>query len=194
MIVAPGWSALAFKAAMSASSASTTIRSAFPFTLSPTVNCHDIFGLPQGYVTNERLPASTDTLRASSISLCGVCSRRADLSAHPYMHKNREWGGRGLKGHHMLMVRPTRASCIGISQQWRASLRDGNSVTPAQVISIKIKDEFIKRTDVVSIEVSVEIAPSPPSPASRVKLVGCKNSGQVALVRPPMARVLRYHR
>jgi integrase len=43
MIVAPGWSALAFKAAISASSASTTIRSAFPFTLSPTVNCHDIF-------------------------------------------------------------------------------------------------------------------------------------------------------
>jgi len=27
-------------------SASTTIRSAFLLTLSPTVNCHDIFGLP----------------------------------------------------------------------------------------------------------------------------------------------------
>ena len=51
MIVAAGWSALAFKAAMSASSASTTIRSAFPFTLSPTVNCHDIFDLPQVYVS-----------------------------------------------------------------------------------------------------------------------------------------------
>jgi len=51
MIVAPGWSALAFKAAISASSASTRIRSAFPFTLSPTVNCHDIFDLPQVCVT-----------------------------------------------------------------------------------------------------------------------------------------------
>jgi len=51
MIVAPGWSALAFKAAMSASSASTTIRSAFPFTLSPTVNCQDIFCLLQELVS-----------------------------------------------------------------------------------------------------------------------------------------------
>ena len=87
MIVAAGWSALAFKTAMSASSASTTIRSAFPFTLSPTVNCHDIFGLPQSYVTNERSPASTDTLSASSISLCRgvVASRRAQRA--PLMHK-----------------------------------------------------------------------------------------------------------
>ena len=45
------------------------------------------------------------------------------------------------------MVRPTRASCVGISQQWRASLTDGNSVTPAQVISIKVKDESINLTD-----------------------------------------------
>ena len=42
MIVASGRSALTFNAAMSASSASTTIRSAFLLTLSPTVNCHDI--------------------------------------------------------------------------------------------------------------------------------------------------------
>ena len=46
MIVASGRSALTFNAAMSASSASTTIRSALPLILSPTVNCHDIFGLP----------------------------------------------------------------------------------------------------------------------------------------------------
>ena len=38
------------------------------------------------------------------------------------------------------LIRPTRASCVGISQQWRASLRDGNSVTPAQVNSFKVKD------------------------------------------------------
>ena len=44
------------------------------------------------------------------------------------------------------MVRPTRASCIGISQQWRASLTDGNSVTPAQVTSFKVKDESLNLT------------------------------------------------
>ena len=40
------------------------------------------------------------------------------------------------------MVRPTRASCVGISQQWRASLTDGNSVTPAQVTSFKVKESI----------------------------------------------------
>ena len=42
MIAASGRSALTFKAAMSASSAPTTIRSALPFALTPTVNCQDI--------------------------------------------------------------------------------------------------------------------------------------------------------
>jgi hypothetical protein len=46
VIVTSGRSALTFKAAMSASSASTTILSAFPCTLSPTVNCHAILSLP----------------------------------------------------------------------------------------------------------------------------------------------------
>ena len=40
------------------------------------------------------------------------------------------------------MVRPTRASCVGISQQWRGSLTDGNSVTPAQVTSFKVKESI----------------------------------------------------
>ena len=165
MIVAPGWSALAFKAAMSASSASTTIRSAFPFTLSPTVNCHDIFGLPQSYVTNERSPASTDTLRASSISLCLGCGRVAAHSARtPICTKIESGADAGSRGITCYMVRPTRASCIGISQQWRASFTDGNSVTPAQVTSIKVKDESINLTALASIEVSVEIAPSPEAP------------------------------
>ena len=62
------------------------------------------------------------------------------------------------------MVRPTRASCVGISQQWRASFTDGNSVTPAQVTSIKVKDKSINLIDLASIEVSVEIAPSPEAP------------------------------
>ena len=147
MIVAPGRSALAFNAAMSASSASTTIRSAFPFTLSPTVNCHDIFGPPQSYVTNERSPASTDTLRASSISLClGGCRVAAHSARTPICTKNREGADAGLMGITCYMVRPTRASCIGISQQWRAPFTDGNSVTPAQVTSMKVKDESINLT------------------------------------------------
>jgi hypothetical protein len=41
------------------------------------------------------------------------------------------------------MVRPMRASYIGISQQWRASFTDGNSVTPAQGTSIKVKDKSL---------------------------------------------------
>ena len=143
MIVAPGWSALAFKAAMSASSASTTIRSAFPFTLSPTVNCHDIFDLPQGYVANERSRASTDTLCASSISLCrGVVVPTSART--PICTKIESGADAGSRGITCYMVRPTRASCIGISQQWRASFGDGNSVTPAQVTSITVKDESIR--------------------------------------------------
>src|SRR6476646_6887480 len=42
MIAASGRSALTLKAAMSASSAPTTIRSTFPFAITPTVNCQDI--------------------------------------------------------------------------------------------------------------------------------------------------------
>ena len=41
------------------------------------------------------------------------------------------------------MVRPMRASYIGISQQWRASITDGNSLTLAQVTSIKVKDKSL---------------------------------------------------
>jgi hypothetical protein len=39
-----------------------------------------------------------------------------------------------------------RASYIGIGQQWRASFTDGNSVTPAQVTSIKVKDKSLNQT------------------------------------------------
>ena len=44
------------------------------------------------------------------------------------------------------MVRPTARCIIGISQQWRASFTDGNSVTPAQVTSINVKEEFVDLT------------------------------------------------
>ena len=131
MIVAAGWSALAFKAAMSASSASTTIRSAFPFTLSPTVNCHDIFGLPQSYVTNELTGIDRYLACELGLFVLGGLSRRGALSAHPYTHK-KSGADAGLMGITCYMVRPTRASSIGISQQWRASSSNGNSVTPAQ--------------------------------------------------------------
>lgn len=107
MIVAPGWSALAFKAAMSASSASTTIRSAFPFTLSPTVNCHDILAFLKATLRTSAHPIARYLACERSISfvrggcrVAGGC--RGALSAHPYMHKNRERGGRWFKGHHML--------------------------------------------------------------------------------------------
>ena len=46
----------------------------------------------------------------------------------------------------MLHGPPMRVSYIGISQQWRASLTDGNSVTPAQVTSIKVKDKSLNLT------------------------------------------------
>jgi hypothetical protein len=147
MIVAPGWSALAFKAAMSASSASTTIRSAFPFTLSPTVNCHDILAFLEA-------PLRTSTHRhrpipgvRSSISLClGVVASRRTSARTPICTKIEGGADAGSRGITCYMVRPTRASCVGISQQWRASTTDGNSVTPAQVTSITVKDESMNLT------------------------------------------------
>ena len=41
----------------------------------------------------------------------------------------------------MLHGPPTHAS-LGISQQWRASLTDGNSVTLAQVTSFRVKESI----------------------------------------------------
>ena len=146
MIVAPGWSAFAFKAAMSASSASTTIRSAFPFTLSPTVNCHDIFDLPQGY--ERALTGINRYLQCGLDLFVRGCGRVAPTSARtPRCTKIESGADAGSRGITCYMVRATRASCIGISQQWRASFRDGNSVTPAQVTSITVKDESMNLTD-----------------------------------------------
>jgi hypothetical protein len=55
------------------------------------------------------------------------------------MHKIENGADAGLMGITCYMVHPkARAACIGINQQWRAYLTDGNSVTPAQVNSIKI--------------------------------------------------------
>ena len=82
MIVAPGWSALALKAAISASSASTTIRSAFPFTLSPTVNCQDILASP-GISFATRAPILR--VRVSLLLSLGDASRRTRRA--PLMHK-----------------------------------------------------------------------------------------------------------
>ena len=74
------------------------------------------FGLPQSYVTNER------TLRATSRSLFVRGDYRvAAHSAHtPICTKIRSGADAGLRGITCYMVRPKRASYIGISQQWRA--------------------------------------------------------------------------
>ena len=82
MIVASGRSALTFNAAMSASSASTTIRSAFLLTLSPTVNCQDILAFRKANLGYER-------------AFNGIAAHSARIT-------NREWGGRWFNGHHML--------------------------------------------------------------------------------------------
>ena len=146
MIVASGWSALALNAAMSASSASTTIRSAFPFTLSPTVNCHDIFWPSSKLVTNERSRHRTiPYVRARSLCRWGL-SRRGALTRTPLCTKIEGGADAGLRGITCYMVRPTRASYIGISQQWRAFSIGGNSVTPAQGTSIKVKDKSLNLT------------------------------------------------
>ena len=72
---------------------------------------------------------------------------RVALSAHPYIYKNRGSGAdAGVTGITCYMVRPRRASYIGISQQRCASLIDGNSVTPAQMTSIKVKDKSLNMT------------------------------------------------
>ena len=92
MIVASGRSALTFNAAMSASSASMTIRSAFLLTLSPTVNCQDIFAFRKANLGYER-------------AFSGIAVHSARIT-------NREDGAdAGLMGITCYMVRPT-ARCM----------------------------------------------------------------------------------
>src|SRR5262249_47695676 len=45
------------------------------------------------------------------------------------------WASRAIRS------APPRAACIGISQQWRAYLTGGHSVSPAQVTSFKVKEK-----------------------------------------------------
>ena len=97
MIVAPGWSALAFNAAMSASSASTTIRSAFPFTLSPTVNCQDILAFLK--LSYERALTGIERYLACELDLFVLGGCRVALSAHPHICTKIESGAdAGLRG------------------------------------------------------------------------------------------------
>ena len=77
--------------------------------------------------------------------MCGVVASRTQRGT-PYLHKIDSGADAGLRGITCFMVRPMRASYIGISQQWRASFKDGNSVAPAQVTSIKVKEESINLT------------------------------------------------
>jgi len=101
VIVASGRSALTFNAAMSASSASTTIRSAFLLTLSPTVNCQDILAFLKAKLGCERALSSIDQTLRASLVLSVVASRRTQ-GARLF----REWGGRWFNGHHMLRGPP----------------------------------------------------------------------------------------
>src|SRR6516165_2768282 len=111
MIAASSRSALTLKTAVSASSAPTTIRSAFPFAITPTVNCHDIFGPSSSQV---RLRTSTHWHRPFACELGLLCawvfSRAAlmsmslsiDAPGSTYPVRQREWGGRRFNGHHIL--------------------------------------------------------------------------------------------
>src|SRR6185437_5089449 len=85
---------------MSASSASTTIRSAFLLTLSPTVNCQDIFAFLKAKLGCERALSSIDHFArgARSPFLCRCFASRCIQGARLF----REWGGRWFNGHHML--------------------------------------------------------------------------------------------
>ena len=57
---------------------------------------------------------------------------------------------------HATWSAPRHAACIGISQQWRANLTDGNSVTQAQVTSIK--KNFINLTVLAGDRNSILVA------------------------------------
>jgi hypothetical protein len=72
-----------------------------------------------------------------------MLSRRGALSTHAYMRKIENGADADLMGITCYWSAPRRAACIGISQQWRAHLTDGNLVTPAQVNSIKINEESV---------------------------------------------------
>jgi hypothetical protein len=128
-------------AATSASSASTTIRSALPLTLSPTVNCHNIFGLPRAKLGYERALTGIDLRARSAFFVPGCCrvplmsmslSLDAPGSTHPV--RQREWGGRKSNGHHMLYDPPHGALHVLASVNNGAPLTDGNSLAPAQVL------------------------------------------------------------
>jgi hypothetical protein len=94
MIVASGRSALTFNAAMSASSASTTIRSAFLLTLSPTVNCQDILAFRKTNFGYERALTGIDQTLRAWCSVVPGCCRVAAHSGRTPICTNKEWGGR----------------------------------------------------------------------------------------------------
>ena len=107
MIVASGRSALTFNAAMSASSASTTIRSTFLLTLSPTVNCQDILAFLKA-----KLGCSDQNLRASLVFCCAWVLSPPRRTQGARLYAQIENGAdAGLMGITCYMVRPT-ARCM----------------------------------------------------------------------------------
>jgi hypothetical protein len=131
MIAASGRSALTLKAAMSASSAPTTIRSTFPFAITPTVNCQDILGPSSSKLGYER---AHRPLRASSVFFVPGCEL---VVRRPRFHASsapKRVGRTQSNGHHMLNDPPHGALHVLASVNNGACCRDGNSVTPAQVL------------------------------------------------------------
>jgi hypothetical protein len=118
---------------MSASSAPTTMRSALPFAMTPTVNCQDIVGLSRA-----KLGCDIDLACELGLGCCRVplmsmsLSLDAPGSTHPV--RQREWGGRRSSGHHRLYDPPHGALHVLASVNNGAPFTDGNSLAPAQVL------------------------------------------------------------
>jgi hypothetical protein len=103
IIVASGRSTLTFSAATSVSSAWTTIRSAFPFTLSPTVNCQDILEpskVARGGARPITPPARSEDVHLASLHRCWGAAQH---------HKYRERTGAGSSG-----IRPPKFCRVGL--------------------------------------------------------------------------------
>src|SRR5215510_11581026 len=88
--------------------------------------------------TKECSAAST-TLHAPSVFFCECFASNSGARLYSLIENGADavvWASRAIRS------APPRAACIGISQQWRAYLTDGHSVSPAQVTSFKVKEKY----------------------------------------------------
>ena len=110
IIVASGCSALTFSAATSVSSAWTTIRSAFPFTLSPTVNCQDILEpskVARGGARPITPPARSEECTWQACTVAGVPPSTTSIASAPVpevpefdRHLSERPSGRAVRDRH----------------------------------------------------------------------------------------------